>query len=78
MVIVPSTAVETMGRGAMSGLTASDRILGAEDRDPDAEPEGDEGKDGCAVDRGAPDPAGRTARDGGDLTGAVSQPAAAL
>jgi hypothetical protein len=28
MVIVPSTAVETMGLGAMGGLTAFDRILG--------------------------------------------------
>jgi regulator of protease activity HflC (stomatin/prohibitin superfamily) len=30
MIIVPSTAVETMGLGAMGGLTAFDRILGAE------------------------------------------------
>lgn len=30
MVIVPSTAVETMGLGAMGGLTAFDRILGRE------------------------------------------------
>lgn len=29
MIIVPSTAVETMGLGAMGGLTAFDRILGA-------------------------------------------------
>ena len=28
MIIVPSTAVETMGLGAMGGLTAFDRILG--------------------------------------------------
>ncbi len=37
MIIVPSTAVETMGLGAMGGLTAFDRILGeqpAEDADP--------------------------------------------
>ena len=31
MIIVPSTAVETMGLGAMGGLTAFDRII--EDRD---------------------------------------------
>jgi regulator of protease activity HflC (stomatin/prohibitin superfamily) len=30
MIIVPSTAVETMGLGAMGGLTAFDRILGAQ------------------------------------------------
>ncbi len=30
MIIVPSTAVETMGLGAMGGLTAFDRILGSE------------------------------------------------
>jgi len=30
MIIVPSTAVETMGLGAMGGLTAFDRILGKE------------------------------------------------
>jgi regulator of protease activity HflC (stomatin/prohibitin superfamily) len=34
MVIVPSTAVETMGLGAMGGLTAFDRILGD---NPDAD-----------------------------------------
>ncbi len=28
MIIVPSTAVETMGLGAMGGLTAFDKILG--------------------------------------------------
>jgi hypothetical protein len=28
MIIVPSTAVETMGLGAIGGLTAFDRILG--------------------------------------------------
>jgi hypothetical protein len=28
MIIVPSTAVETMGLGAMGGLTAFDRIFG--------------------------------------------------
>ena len=27
MIIVPSTAVETMGLGAMGGLTAFDRIM---------------------------------------------------
>jgi regulator of protease activity HflC (stomatin/prohibitin superfamily) len=37
MIIVPSTAVETMGLGAMGGLTAFDRILGK-----DAQYEGDE------------------------------------
>jgi regulator of protease activity HflC (stomatin/prohibitin superfamily) len=31
MIIVPSTAVETMGLGAMGGLTAFDRILGQAD-----------------------------------------------
>jgi regulator of protease activity HflC (stomatin/prohibitin superfamily) len=31
MIIVPSTAVETMGLGAMGGLTAFDRILGSGD-----------------------------------------------
>jgi len=30
MIIVPSTAVETMGLGAMGGLTAFDRIFGKE------------------------------------------------
>ena len=45
MVIVPSTAVETMGLGAMGGLTAFDRILGAStgdsaaESDPAGEPE---------------------------------------
>jgi regulator of protease activity HflC (stomatin/prohibitin superfamily) len=32
MIIVPSTAVETMGLGAMGGLTAFDRILGSDER----------------------------------------------
>ncbi len=32
MIIVPSTAVETMGLGAMGGLTAFDRILGSSDQ----------------------------------------------
>jgi len=36
MIIVPSTAVETMGLGAMGGLTAFDRILG-EGGEPDTE-----------------------------------------
>jgi regulator of protease activity HflC (stomatin/prohibitin superfamily) len=40
MVIVPSTAVETMGLGAMGGLTAFDRILG--DTAGDSEPEAPE------------------------------------
>ena len=35
MVIVPSTAVETMGLGAMGGLTAFDRIYGARREEPD-------------------------------------------
>jgi regulator of protease activity HflC (stomatin/prohibitin superfamily) len=49
MIIVPSTAVETMGLGAMGGLTAFDRILGkqaggedegeAEDTPPSAKPD---------------------------------------
>jgi hypothetical protein len=28
MIIVPSTAVETMGLGALGGMTAFDRIMG--------------------------------------------------
>ncbi len=47
MVIVPSTAVETMGLGAMGGLTAFDRILGK-----DAQPEDDEAP--AAADGAAP------------------------
>ena len=40
MIIVPSTAVETMGLGAMGGLTAFDRILGRQDEgsEPKIEP----------------------------------------
>ena len=38
MIIVPSTAVETMGLGAMGGLTAFDRILGKEADAGDAGP----------------------------------------
>ena len=42
MIIVPATAVETMGLGAMGGLTAFDRILGenadAEEADSDIQP----------------------------------------
>jgi len=34
MIIVPSTAVETMGLGAMGGLTAFDRILGPQAPEP--------------------------------------------
>jgi hypothetical protein len=30
MIIVPSTAVETMGLGALGGMTAFDRIMGTE------------------------------------------------
>jgi hypothetical protein len=42
MVIVPSTAVETMGLGAMGGLTAFDRILGeGSTSDTAAEPQTD-------------------------------------
>jgi regulator of protease activity HflC (stomatin/prohibitin superfamily) len=43
MIIVPSTAVETMGLGAMGGLTAFDRILGtppAEGTPPKSPPSG--------------------------------------
>jgi hypothetical protein len=36
MVIVPSTAVETMGLGAMGGLTAFDRIYGAQKGEAEA------------------------------------------
>ena len=39
MIIVPSTAVETMGLGAMGGLTAFDRILGEQNNTPTVEPE---------------------------------------
>jgi len=46
MVIVPSTAVETMGLGAMGGLTAFDRILGPDTGEPDGEVEHDQGEDG--------------------------------
>ncbi len=38
MVIVPSTAVETMGLGAMGGLTAFDRILGKDAQPAEDEP----------------------------------------
>jgi len=39
MIIVPSTAVETMGLGAMGGLTAFDRILGSgQDREESEKP----------------------------------------
>jgi len=38
MVIVPSTAVETMGLGAMGGLTAFDRILGGSSEEAEAGP----------------------------------------
>ena len=44
MIIVPSTAVETMGLGAMGGLTAFDRILGkqaGEDGEMDGEDVGE-------------------------------------
>jgi regulator of protease activity HflC (stomatin/prohibitin superfamily) len=36
MVIVPSSAVETMGLGAMGGLTAFDRILGNQETEASA------------------------------------------
>ena len=42
MIIVPSTAVETMGLGAMGGLTAFDRILGGSQEAKDDVPEGEE------------------------------------
>ncbi|HOC41463.1 MAG TPA: slipin family protein [Thermoanaerobaculales bacterium] len=45
MVIVPSTAVETMGLGAMGGLTAFDRILGTDTASPAAKEE-DDGAEG--------------------------------
>jgi regulator of protease activity HflC (stomatin/prohibitin superfamily) len=44
MIIVPSTAVETMGLGAMGGLTAFDRILDS-GKEPAASPQGREEKD---------------------------------
>jgi hypothetical protein len=40
MIIVPSTAVETKGLGAMGGLTAFDRILGPRAPEPAAAPAG--------------------------------------
>jgi membrane protease subunit (stomatin/prohibitin family) len=43
MIIVPSTAVETMGLGAMGGLTAFDRILSGGER-PDENVEVPEGQ----------------------------------
>jgi hypothetical protein len=44
MIIVPSTAVETMGLGAMGGLTAFDRIMGEKkERDAGAEPAPEKG-----------------------------------
>ena len=46
MIIVPSTAVETMGLGAMGGLTAFDRILGAgKDEEGKKKKKGKEAKD---------------------------------
>jgi regulator of protease activity HflC (stomatin/prohibitin superfamily) len=44
MIIVPSTAVETMGLGAMGGLTAFDRILGQESKEAKEKPESIEGE----------------------------------
>jgi len=38
MVIVPSTAVETMGLGALGGLTAFDRLLARDSGHPSGEP----------------------------------------
>jgi regulator of protease activity HflC (stomatin/prohibitin superfamily) len=47
MIIVPSTAVETMGLGAMGGLTAFDRILGQSARDEEEEAsDGVDGREG--------------------------------
>jgi hypothetical protein len=34
MIIVPSTAVETMGLGALGGMTAFDRIMAAQQKEP--------------------------------------------
>lgn len=42
MIIVPSTAVETMGLGAMGGLTAFDRILGPQAAGAPPAPDGSE------------------------------------
>ena len=46
MIIVPSSAVETMGLGALGGLTAFDRILGenadADEADSDIQPNAEE------------------------------------
>jgi len=46
MIIVPSTAVETMGLGALGGLTAFDRIMGQEGNGAEKEKdkESDQGK----------------------------------
>ncbi len=52
MIIVPSTAVETMGLGALGGLTAFDRELPgkpAAEVEPDVTATGDEGKDAAEV-----------------------------
>ena len=38
MIIVPSTAVETMGLGAMGGLTAFDQIIERDDDTSDEAP----------------------------------------
>jgi len=68
MVIVPSTAVETMGLGAMGGLTAFDRILGsATDGDGDGD---DDVKDAASsrarrVSRGGDGP-GSSSRSGAE------------
>lgn len=48
MVIVPSTAVETMGLGAMGGLTSFDRVLGGI-TGPEEDDEGDESADAAPL-----------------------------
>jgi len=55
MIIVPSTAVETMGLGAMGGLTAFDRILGEQK----ARTAGQTGDSAAAVVPDAPDSDGK-------------------
>jgi regulator of protease activity HflC (stomatin/prohibitin superfamily) len=48
MIIVPSTAVETMGLGAMGGLTAFDRIFGGQARQAEVSQTGADADDGDA------------------------------
>jgi regulator of protease activity HflC (stomatin/prohibitin superfamily) len=56
MIIVPSTAVETMGLGAMGGLTAFDRILGEQKAQASA-------PDAPAASPGEPAPTGRSDKE---------------